>query len=102
MGFVNTIIRHITDGNKNEERMVKIMGGTVIETESERLIKEGRIKGRMEGRKEGRMEGENALIELYATLKRLGREADADKAMTDPEARMRLYKELMIGGEARQ
>jgi hypothetical protein len=98
MGFVNTIIRHITDGNKNEERMVKIMGGTVIETESERLIKEGRIKGRMEGR----MEGENALIELYATLKRLGREADADKAMTDPEARMRLYKELMIGGEARQ
>jgi hypothetical protein len=45
-------------------------------------------------------EGENALIELYATLKRLGREADADKAMTDPEARMRLYKEFMIGGAA--
>jgi hypothetical protein len=88
-GFVNTIIRHITDGNKNEGRLVKIMGGTVIETESERLIKEGR--------KEGRKEGENALIELYATLKRLGRDADADKAMTDSEARMRLYKELGIG-----
>jgi hypothetical protein len=47
MGFVNTIIRHITDGNKNEERMVKIMGGTVIETESERLIKEGEKEGRI-------------------------------------------------------
>jgi hypothetical protein len=42
-GFVNTIIRHITDGNKNEERLVKIMGGTVIETESERLIQKGKL-----------------------------------------------------------
>lgn len=36
-GFVNTIITHITNGNKNEERLVNIMGGTVIETESERI-----------------------------------------------------------------
>lgn len=33
MGFVNTIITHITNGNENEERLVNIMGGTVIETE---------------------------------------------------------------------
>ncbi len=58
MGFVNTIITHITDGNKNEERLVSIMivtsidmytlssimGGTIIETESERLIKRGEAK----------------------------------------------------------
>ena len=31
-GFVNTIITHITNGNKNEERLVNILGGTVIET----------------------------------------------------------------------
>ncbi len=31
MGFVNTIVIHITDGNKDEERMVRIMGEAVIE-----------------------------------------------------------------------
>ena len=57
MGFVNTIITHITNGNKNEERLVNIMGGTVIETESEKLIRKGREAGRIEGRIEGRTEG---------------------------------------------
>lgn len=36
-GFVNTIITHITNGNKNEERLVNILGGTVIETESDKI-----------------------------------------------------------------
>ena len=43
-GFVNTIVTHITNGNKNEERLVNIMGGTIIETESERLIRLGRTQ----------------------------------------------------------
>ena len=46
MGFVNTIITHITNGNKNEERLVNIMGGTVIETESEKLIRRGKAEGK--------------------------------------------------------
>ena len=37
MGLVNTIITHITNGNKNEERLVNVMGGTVIETESDKI-----------------------------------------------------------------
>lgn len=45
MGFVNTIITHITNGNQNEERLVNIMGGTVIETESEKLIRKGSETG---------------------------------------------------------
>jgi hypothetical protein len=49
MGFVNTIITHITNGNQNEERLVNIMGGTVIETESEKLIRKGQMVGRSEG-----------------------------------------------------
>lgn len=57
MGFVNTIITHITNGNKHEERLVNIMGGTVIETESEKLIRRGRTEGRAEGKAEGRAEG---------------------------------------------
>ena len=48
MGFVNTIITHITNGNKSEERLVNIMGGTVIETESEKLIRRGREAGKAE------------------------------------------------------
>lgn len=53
-GFVNTIITHITNGNKNEERLVNIMGGTVIETESERLIRQGKMQMLIEmGQEEG-------------------------------------------------
>ena len=44
MGLVNTIITHITNGNKNEERLVSIMGGTVIELESERVIKQSKAQ----------------------------------------------------------
>lgn len=58
MGFVNTIITHIANGNKNEERLVSVMGGTVIETESERLRREGISQGKAQmlieiGQKEG-------------------------------------------------
>lgn len=48
-GFVNTIITHITNGNKNEERLVNIMGGTIIETESERLMRVGAAQGEIQG-----------------------------------------------------
>lgn len=48
-GFINTIITHITNGNKNEERLVSVMGGTVIETESERLRREGISQGISQG-----------------------------------------------------
>ena len=53
-GFINTIITHITNGNQNEERLVNIMGGTVIETESERLISQGKAQILIElGQEEG-------------------------------------------------
>ncbi len=45
MGFVNTIITHITNGNQNEERLVKVMGGTIIETESEKWMRQGIQQG---------------------------------------------------------
>ena len=44
MGFVNTIVTHITNGNKNEERLVEIMGGTVIETQTEKWMKRQLLK----------------------------------------------------------
>lgn len=56
MGFVNTIITHITNGNQNEERLVKIMGGTVIETESEKLIRQGVSQGMSQGIYQGKIQ----------------------------------------------
>lgn len=76
MGFVNTIITHITNGNENEERLVNIMGGTVIETESEKLIRKGREAGKAEGKVEGKAEqiiemGQEFGLDDDAILKRL-------------------------------
>ena len=53
MGFVNTIITHITNGNRNEERLVKIMGGTIIETESEKWMRQGMQQGIQHGMQQG-------------------------------------------------
>ena len=65
MGFVNTIITHIANGNGSEERLVNIMGGTVIETASEKLIRKGREAGKAEGKAEGRAEGKaEEIIEM--------------------------------------
>jgi hypothetical protein len=60
MGMVNTIITHITNGNKNQERLVNVMGGTIIELESERFVRvesERLIRiGKEEGLAEGKAE----------------------------------------------
>lgn len=72
MGFVNTIITHITDGNQNEERLVKIMGGTVIETESEKLIRRGISLGISQGKAQMMIEmGKEEGLEDVVILKRL-------------------------------
>lgn len=60
MGFVNTIITHITNGNKHEERLVNIMGGTVIQTESEKLVQ----RGKQQGIQQGIQQGVRAMIEM--------------------------------------
>ena len=61
MGFVNIIITNITNGNKNEERLVNIMGGTVIETEAEQLIQRGVPQVMQQVRKNGKVQ---IIIEL--------------------------------------
>lgn len=75
MGFVNTIITHITNGNRNEERLVNIMGGTVIETESEKLIRQGMQQGIQQGVQQGLQMiiemGQDVGLDDAAILKRL-------------------------------
>ncbi|MCI8938488.1 MAG: hypothetical protein HFH12_00615 [Dorea sp.] len=71
-GFINTIITHITNGNKNEERLVNVMGGTVIETESERLIRQGISQGISQGKAQLLIElGQEEGLDDAALLKRI-------------------------------
>ena len=71
-GFVNTIITHITNGNKNEERLVNIMGGTVIETESEKLVRQGIQQGIQLGQAKMLIEmGREDGLDEAAILKRI-------------------------------
>nr|WP_289765543.1 hypothetical protein [uncultured Acetatifactor sp.] len=62
MGFVNTIITHIANGNKNEERLVNVMGGTIIETESEKWIRRGMQQGMQQGVQQGMQQGQAKMI----------------------------------------
>ena len=81
-GFVNTIITHITNGNQNEERLVNVMGGTIIETESERLIRQGISQGMERGMERGIAQGiERGMAQGEAKmLIELGQEYGLDDA----------------------
>ena len=69
---MSVTITYITNGNKSEERLVNIMGGTVIETESEKLIRRGIEAGRAEGKAEEIIEmGQEFGLDDAAILKRL-------------------------------
>ena len=56
-GFIKNIITHITDGNEVEERLVDTMGGVILETESERLRREGYEQGEKNGYELGEING---------------------------------------------
>lgn len=72
MGFVNTIITHITNGSKIEERLVGIMGGTVIETQTEKWIKQGVRQGIRQGQAQMIVEiGQEDGLDDATILKRL-------------------------------
>ena len=87
-GFVNTIITHIADGNKNEERLVQIMGGTVIETESERLLRVGMEQG-ME-------QGQTRILTLNNILLSQNRIEDLRRASEDTDYLNQLFQEFGI------
>jgi len=58
--MISEISEHVLrNRRKLKEEVDKVMGGRVLELESERLIKKGRREGRVEGRVEGRQEGES-------------------------------------------
>ncbi len=95
-GFVNTIITHIADGNKNEERLVQVMGGTIMETESERLLREGMEKGIKKGIEKGINHGQDRILTLNNILLSENRIEDLRHATEDADYRNQLFEKFGI------
>lgn len=55
--------------------------------------KEGRAEGIAKGREEGREEAREELIGIYTELKSTGRDADAERFMTDAAYRKQVLEE---------
>ena len=70
----------------------EIMGGKVLELESERLRAEGEIRGEIRGE----AKGEERLSILINRLILDGRSAEVQGAATDAEKRKELYKEYIM------
>lgn len=69
----------IPEENIAKGKVDEIMGGRVLELESERLLREGKAEGRAEGRIEGRAEGQS----LLAKTVRLLRDGHTEKELLD-------------------
>ena len=73
-----------------------IMGGKVLELESERLKAEGKAIGRAEGEAIGQVQGEVRLGSLITRLIQEQRTEEIPIVSTDPKRREQLYKEYNL------
>ena len=80
----------------DEELHMKSVKEEGIEEGIKKGIIQGMEKGIDEGRREGLQIGENRLAKLLGILKDTGRTEELDRAISDPEYRMKLYKEFQI------
>ena len=103
--MVNTdltkLIIKISDYIFREEDNVRkgigdIMGGKVLELESERLKAEGKAIGRAEGEAIGQIQGEARLGSLITRLIQDQRTEEIPIVSTDSKRREQLYKEYNI------
>ena len=75
------------------KRIGDIMGGKVLELESERLKAEGKAIGRAEGEAIGQIQGEARLGSLITRLIQDQRTEEIPIVSTDSKKREQLYKE---------
>ena len=108
--LINLIIKIsdyiLRDDEKLQKGVDKIMGGQILELESERLLRigkaegmamgkaEGMAMGKAEGMAMGRAEGEFIFAQLMTKLFAAGRTADAELAAKDENARKKFYLEF--------
>ena len=98
---LNKLIVRISDYIfKNEENVRKgvdeVMGGKVLQLESERLREEGMAIGKAEGETIGMMRGEARLSALINRLILDGRSDEIQKVVTDADRRKELYSEYKL------
>ena len=92
--LVKLIIK-VSDHILRKEQTIKesigdVMGGKVLELESERLLRIGKAEGMAEGIVKGEFTLGNLISQLFAA----GRLADAELAAKDEEARKQFYEEF--------
>ena len=66
--YIDMVIMHVTNGNKNERDLVNKMGGNVIITEADKIFFAGKAEGRAEGRAEGMAENQKTIEEKQKTI----------------------------------
>lgn len=99
IGFMKTIITHITNGNENEERLVNIMGGVIIETESEKLMKQGIYQGKVQMIVEmGQEVGLNDLEILQKLQEKIGLSFEEAKAYLNQYGKQLVHINVSILG----
>ena len=62
--YIDMVIMHVTNGNKNERDLVNKMGGNVIITEADKIF----FAGKAEGRAEGMAEKQKTIEEKQKTI----------------------------------
>lgn len=102
---LNKLIVRISDYIFRKEEKVKrgvdkVMGGKVLQLESERLREEGmaigKARGKAEGETIGMMRGEARLSALINRLILDGRSDEIQKVVTDADRRQELYSEYKL------
>ena len=98
---LNKLIIKIADYICRNEKTVRkgigeIMGGKVLELESERLKAEGEAIGQARGEAIGQIQGENRLGSLISRLLQDQRIEEIQIVSTDPKRREQLYKEYNL------
>lgn len=98
---LNRLIIRISDYVfRNKEKVRKgvgeVMGGKVLQLESERLREEGMAIGKEEGKAEGKAEGEARLSALINRLFLEGRSDEVQRVVTDVKWRQKLYGEYNL------
>ena len=91
------IADYIFRGEDNVRKGIgDIMGGKVLELESERLKAEGKAIGRAEGEAIGQIQGEARLGSLITRLIQDQRTEEIPIVSTDSKRREQLYKEYSL------
>ena len=95
---LNKLIIKIADYICQSEEVVRkgigdVMGGKVLELESERLRAEGEKIGEIKGEIRGEAKGEERLSILINRLILDGRSAEIQSVVTNAEIRKQMYKE---------